>query len=135
MKGNRRRGRQKKRWEDNIKERRGMDFTRSTRADENKTRWKYVAYSSVVPRRPSKVMGYNRIEKNVNKYESYRKLSAHDWTDVRRMYRQTRVGSQRENILPHYLRVEHYPWMLFIYLSVRRMRCSNPGPPDRQVRA
>ena len=53
-----RRNRQKKRWEDNIKERTGMDFASSTRAAENLTRWKgIVANSSVMPRRPSKVMG------------------------------------------------------------------------------
>ena len=47
-----------KRWEDNIKERTGMDFASSTRAAENRTKWKgIVAKSSVVPRRPSKVMG------------------------------------------------------------------------------
>ena len=51
-------GRQKKRWEDNIKEWTGMDFASSTRATENRSRWKgIVANSSVVPRRPSKVMG------------------------------------------------------------------------------
>ena len=57
-KGKRKRGRQKKRWEDNIKEWTGMDFVSSTRAAENKTRWQgIVANSSVVPRRPPKVMG------------------------------------------------------------------------------
>ena len=49
--GQRKRGRQKKRWEDNIKEWTGMDFASSTREAENKTRWKKtVANSSVVPR-------------------------------------------------------------------------------------
>ena len=58
VKGNRKRGRQKKRWEDNIKEWTGVDFASSTRAAENRTRWKgLVANSSVVPQRPSKVMG------------------------------------------------------------------------------
>ena len=57
-KGKRKRGRQKKRWEDNIKEWTGMYFASSTRAAENRSRWKgIVAKSSVVPRRPSKVMG------------------------------------------------------------------------------
>ena len=57
-KGKRKRGRQKKRWEDNIKEWTGMDFASSTRAAENGSRWKgIVANSSVVPRRPPKVMG------------------------------------------------------------------------------
>ena len=52
----RRRGRQKKRWKDNIKEWTGMDFASSTRAAEGKTRCKgIVANSSVVPQRPSKV--------------------------------------------------------------------------------
>ena len=41
---------QKKRWEDNIKEWTGMDFASSTRAAENRSRWKgIVANSSVVP--------------------------------------------------------------------------------------
>ena len=39
-----------------------MDFASSTWAAENRTRWKgIVANSSAVPRRPSKVMGQNRI--------------------------------------------------------------------------
>ena len=51
------RGRQKKRWEDNIKEWPGIDFASSIRAAENRTRWiGIVANSSVVLRRPSKVM-------------------------------------------------------------------------------
>ena len=54
MKGKRKRGRQKQRWEDNIKEWSGMDFASSARAAENRTRWKeIVANESVVPRRPS----------------------------------------------------------------------------------
>ena len=58
VKGNRKRGRLKKRWEDNIEEWTEMDFASSTRTAENRTRWKgIVANSSVVPRRPSKVMG------------------------------------------------------------------------------
>ena len=58
VKGKRKRGRQKKRWEDKIKERTGMDFASSTGAAENGSRWKgIVANSSVVPRRPSKIMG------------------------------------------------------------------------------
>ena len=58
VKGQRKRDRQKSKWEDNIKEWTGTDFARSTRAAENRTRWKgIVANSSVVLRRPSKVMG------------------------------------------------------------------------------
>ena len=51
------RGRQTKRWENNIKECIGIDFASSTKAVENRTRWEgVVTNSSVVPRRPSKVM-------------------------------------------------------------------------------
>ena len=58
MKEKRKRGRQKKRWGDNIKEWTGMDFSSSTRAAETRTRWKgIVANLCVVPRRPAKVMG------------------------------------------------------------------------------
>ena len=58
VKGKGKGGRQKKRWEDNIKEWTGMDFASLTRAAENRTRWKgIVANSIVVPRRPSEVMG------------------------------------------------------------------------------
>ena len=54
---NMKRGRQKKRWEDNIKEWTGIGFVISTRAAENRTRWKgNVTNSSVVPRRPSNVI-------------------------------------------------------------------------------
>ena len=55
VKGTRKRGRQKKRWKDNIKEWTVMDFASSARAAaaENRTRWKgVVANSFVVPRRP-----------------------------------------------------------------------------------
>ena len=40
VKGQRKRDRLKKRWEDNIKEWTGMDFASSARAAENRTRWK-----------------------------------------------------------------------------------------------
>ena len=52
VKGARRRGRQKKRWEDNIKEWTGMGVGDSLRAAEDREGWKgIVATSSVVPRR------------------------------------------------------------------------------------
>ena len=58
MQGKRRKGKQKKRWEDNIKEWTGMDFASSTRAAEDRIRWKVILVkSSVVPQRPHKVMG------------------------------------------------------------------------------
>ena len=54
VKGGRRQGRQKKRWEDNIREWTDLEFGKSQRAVENRVKWKkLVAKSSVVPQRPS----------------------------------------------------------------------------------
>ncbi|XP_072016924.1 uncharacterized protein [Amphiura filiformis] len=54
--GTRRRGRQKKRWEDNIREWTGLNFATSQRAVEDRNRWReIVKMSSVVPRRPSRL--------------------------------------------------------------------------------
>ena len=52
VKGGRRQGRQRKRWEDNIREWKGLEFGKSQRAMENRTKWrekkkKLVAKSSV----------------------------------------------------------------------------------------
>ena len=56
VKGGRRQGRQRKRWEDNIRELRGLEFGKSQRAVENREKWrKLVAKSSVVPQRPSRL--------------------------------------------------------------------------------
>ena len=53
MKGGRRLGRQRKRWEDNIREWTGLEFGRSKRAVENwEQRREQVAKSSVVPQQP-----------------------------------------------------------------------------------
>ena len=53
MKGGRRQGRQRKRWEDNIKEWTGLEFAKSQRAVENRERWrKLIAKLSVVLQRP-----------------------------------------------------------------------------------
>ena len=50
VKGGRRQGRQRKRWEDNIREWTGLEFAKSRRAVENRGKWrKLVAKSSVVP--------------------------------------------------------------------------------------
>ena len=54
----RRRGRQKKIWEDNITEWTRIDFARTTMAAKDRTKWKgIVAKFSVVPQRPCKVVG------------------------------------------------------------------------------
>ena len=55
MKGTRRRGRQKKRWKDNIKEWTGVGFGDSQRAAEDREGWKGIVAKSSVPRRPPKV--------------------------------------------------------------------------------
>ena len=50
VKGGRRQGRQRKRWEDNIREWTGLEFGKSQRAVENREKWrKLVAESAVVP--------------------------------------------------------------------------------------
>ena len=62
VKGVRRRGRQKKRWEDNIKEWMGMGFEDSLRAAEDREGWKgIVATSSVVPRRPTRLRDWDEM--------------------------------------------------------------------------
>ena len=59
LKGARRGGRQKKRCKDSIKELTGMDVGDSLRAAEGRESWKaIVATSSVVPRRPSRLMDW-----------------------------------------------------------------------------
>ena len=56
VKGGRRQGRQKKRWEENISEWTGLEFGKSQKAVENRGKWrKLVAKSSVVPQRPSQL--------------------------------------------------------------------------------
>ena len=53
VKGGRRQGRQRKRWEHNIREWTGLGFSKSQRAVENREKWrKLVAKSAVVPQRP-----------------------------------------------------------------------------------
>ena len=56
VKGGKRQGRQRKWWEDNIREIEwtGLKFGKSQRAAENREKWrKLVAKSSVVPQQPS----------------------------------------------------------------------------------
>ena len=54
VKGGRRQGRQRKKWEDNIREWTGLELSKSQRAVENREKWrKLVAKLSVVPQQPS----------------------------------------------------------------------------------
>ena len=56
VKGGRRQGRQRKRWEDNIREWTGLEFAKSRSAVENREKWrKLVVKSSVVLQRPSRL--------------------------------------------------------------------------------
>ena len=51
VKGERRQGRQRKRWEDNIREWTGLECAKSQRAVENREKWrKLVVKSSLMPR-------------------------------------------------------------------------------------
>ena len=55
-KGGRRQGRQKKRWEDNIREWTGLEFAKSQRAVQNWQKWRILVVKSyVVPQRPSRL--------------------------------------------------------------------------------
>ena len=54
VKGRRRQGRQRKRWDDNIRDWTGLKLAKSQRAAENREKWrKLVVKSSVVPQQPS----------------------------------------------------------------------------------
>ena len=53
VKGGRIKGRQRKRWEDNIREWTGLEFAKSQRAVENREKWRKLL--SVVPQRPSRL--------------------------------------------------------------------------------
>ena len=56
VKGERGQGRQKKRLEDDIRERTGLEFAKCHRAVENREKWrKLVVNSSVVPQRPTRL--------------------------------------------------------------------------------
>ena len=56
VKGGRRQGRQKKRWEDNIREWTGLELAKFQRAVEKREKWRnLVAKSSVMPQRPLRV--------------------------------------------------------------------------------
>ena len=56
VKGGRKQGRQRKRWEDNIRKWTGLEFAKSQRAVENREKWrKLVVKSSVMPQRPSRL--------------------------------------------------------------------------------
>ena len=56
VKGGRRQDRQRKRWEDNVREWTGLEFAKSKRAVENREKWrKLVAKSSVVPQQPTQL--------------------------------------------------------------------------------
>ena len=65
VKGASRRGRQKKRWKDNIKEWTGMGLGDSLWAAEDREGWKgIVATSSVVPRRPARFRDWDEMRRD-----------------------------------------------------------------------
>ena len=56
VKGGSRQSRQRKKWEENIREWTGLESAKSQRAVENRDKWrKLVVKSSVVPQRPSRL--------------------------------------------------------------------------------
>ena len=61
VKGGRRQGRHRKRWEDYIREWTGLELAKSQRTVEKKEKWrKLVAKSSVVPHRPPRLRNRRR---------------------------------------------------------------------------
>ena len=61
VKGRRRQGRQRKRWEDNIKELTGLEFAKSQMAMEDREKWrKLVVKSSVMLQRPPRLRDMRR---------------------------------------------------------------------------
>ena len=59
VQGGKRRGRQRKRWEDNIKEWTGLEWNIILRKAENREEWrKLVVKSTVVPQRSDKLRNY-----------------------------------------------------------------------------
>ena len=63
VKGGRRQGRQRKRWEDNIREWTGLECSRSLKAVENREKWrKQVVKSSVVPQQPSQLRDRRELD-------------------------------------------------------------------------
>ena len=58
VKGGRRQGREKKRWEDNIREWTGLESTKSQRAVQKREKWrKLLVKQSVVLQRPPRLRG------------------------------------------------------------------------------
>ena len=49
LKGQRRQGRQRKRWEDNLREWTGLEFGKSQRAVENREKWRKSLVESSAP--------------------------------------------------------------------------------------
>ena len=72
LKGKRRRGRQKKRMEDNIKEWTGMDFASSIRAAENRTRWKGIVANYLWC--PNEVLLYLLVTELLSQFVYYMQL-------------------------------------------------------------
>ena len=55
VRGGRRQGRQKKRWEDNIRDWTGLEFAKSQRIEDNREEWReLVVKSSVVHQSPDR---------------------------------------------------------------------------------
>ena len=55
VKRGRRQGRQRKRWEDVIREWTDLEFAKSQRAVENREKWRKLVAKSFVPQRPSRL--------------------------------------------------------------------------------
>ena len=77
VEGRRRQGRQKKRWEDIVREWTGLEFAKSQRAVENRGKWtKLAVKSSVVPQRPSRLRDRRERREDVARMSAKQSASA-----------------------------------------------------------
>ena len=71
MKGGRRQGRQRKRWEDIIREWTGLEFVKSQRPVENREKWmKLVVKLFVMPQRTSRLRDSGMMTCEMNNLET-----------------------------------------------------------------
>ena len=63
-------GRQKKRWEDNVREWTSLEFGKSLRAMEGREKWrKLVVKSSVVPQQPLRLRDHDDDDNALQEYD------------------------------------------------------------------
>ena len=104
VKGARRRGRQKKRWEDNIKEWTGMGFGDSLRAAEDREEWKGIVATSSPRLRDWDEMRWGVVTRVVNWIKTILKYmyveASHLWQETTSLIVSQHKSSQSQVIAP-----------------------------------